>query len=361
MPCCAAPSKCERPVGSPFIDSLISHVLLSDGMKTVVFAGPRLFMKFDGLDYFRDRAREAGVNIVESHADDEAGFREEVREASAIVVIAREISAATIASLERCELIQTLSVGYDCVNVAAATAAGIPVCNTPAYCTDEVATHAMTLLAALARKLHVIIPETRGGHWDYNFTKPIHSFQGRTLGIVGLGRVGRALVPKARGFGLQVAGYDPYLDDDLFEHIGVQRCYELGELLAESDYVSLHTLLNAETEGLIGAPELEVMKESAFLVNTARGPVWDESAVAAAVRDGRIAGAATDVLVREPPEKDHPFLSLERMIVTPHVAWYSEESFHKNMVDGMDEIERVLAGKRPRSIVNPEVLSRRTG
>jgi D-3-phosphoglycerate dehydrogenase len=333
--------------------------LLSVGMKTVAFAGPRLFMKFGDLEYFRTRAAEAGLEITEAHAEGEAEFAEEVRSVHALAIIARPITAHTINSLENCELIQTLSVGYDSVDVDAATAAGIPVCNTPAYCTDEVASHAMTLLVSLARKIGLILPATRTGHWDYNFTKPIRSFRGRTLGIVGLGRVGRALVPKARGFGIRVCAYDPYLDDDLFAALGVERCYELEELLESADYVSLHTPLTTETLGMIGADELARMKPEAMIVNTARGPVWDEPAVANALNEGVIAAAATDVLVKEPPEPDHPFLALDNMIVTPHVAWYSEESFHKNMVDAMDEIVRVLGGKRPRSIVNPEILGRR--
>lgn len=328
-------------------------------MKTVAFTGERLFMKFGDVAYFQERAAAEKLQVVEARADDEELFIDQVRSANAIALIARPITRRIIDSLEQCQLIQTLSVGYDCVDVAAATDAGIPVCNTPSYCTDEVATHALSLIMALARKLHVILPATRAGQWDYNFTRPIHSSRDRVLGIIGLGRVGRALVAKAWGLGMQVYAYDPYLDDDLFDWLGVLRCYELDELLEIADFVSIHAPLTAETHGMIGAAELDQMKPGAFIVNTARGPIWDESAVAQAVRSGRIGGAATDVLTSEPPAPDHPFLSLENMIVTPHVAWYSEESFHQDMVDGMDEIVRVLSGRRPRAIVNPEIFGRR--
>jgi len=328
-------------------------------MKTVAFAGPRLFMKFEGLEYFRSRAKDEGLHIIEVRTEDEGKFAEQIKAANAISVINRRISAQTIAALECCELIHTLSVGYECVDVAAATAAGIPVCNTPAYCTDEVANHAMTLLMSVARKIHVIMPATRSGVWDYNFTRPILNFRDKTLGILGLGRVGRMLVPKAKGFGIRVCAYDPYLDDDIFEMVGVDRCYELEDLLTQSDYVSLHTPLTPETRGMIGARELERMKPSAVIVNTARGALWDEAAVGDALRDGTIAGAATDVLAAEPPDRGHPFLQLENMLVTPHVAWYSEESFQREMKDGMDEVVRVLAGLRPRAIVNPEIFGRR--
>ena len=341
------------------VDSTLRADLHLPTMKTVAFAGSRLFMKFEGLEYFRARAEDEGLQIVEVHEDNEEQFAEQVRTAHALAVIDRRISPETISALECCELIQTLSVGYDCVDVAAATAAGIPVCNTPAYCTDEVANHAMMLLMSVVRKIHIIMPATRGGVWDYNFTKPMFNFRDKMLGILGLGRVGRALVPKAKGFGIRVCAYDPYLDDDIFEMMGVDRCYELEHLLEQSDYVSIHTPLTSETRGLIGEHELGCMKPSAVIVNTARGPIWDERAVADALQSGAIVGAASDVVASEPPDDAHPFLTLPNMLVTPHVAWYSEESYRKNMTDGMDEIVRVLSGLRPRAIVNPEIFGRR--
>lgn len=329
-------------------------------MKTLAFAGSRLFMKFAGVEYLSERAAHENLSIVEARAEDHDEFLDQIRDAHAIGVIGRPIPRDVINSLTRCELIQTLSVGYDVVDVEAATEAGIPVCNTPAYCTDEVASHAMTLVLAVARKIHTIIPEVERGTWDYNFAKPIFAFTGSVLGIIGLGRIGRAVVPKAHGFGMRVVAYDPYLDDDVFERFGVERRYELDELLTEADYVTIHTLLTDETHGLIGERELGLMKKTAVIVNTARGQIWDEHAVARSIESGRIAGGASDVSVVEPPPDDHPFKGLKRMLVTPHIAWYSEQSFHKNMVDAMDEIARVLSGKRPRAIVNPEVLSRRT-
>ncbi len=314
-------------------------------------------MKFEGLEYFRRRAEDEGLEVVEARAEDEREFADQVKSAHAIVVIDRRITEQTISALECCELIQTLSVGYDCVDVACATRAGIPVCNTPAYCTDEVANHAMTLLLSVARKIPLIIPATRGGVWDYNFARPIHNFRDKLLGVIGLGRIGQALLPKARGFGMRVAAYDPYLDDDLFDLLGVSRCYELDELLQQADYVSIHAPLTPETDGMIGARELGLMKSSAVIVNTARGRIWREEAVCEALRSSGIAGAAADVLVSEPPDTNHPFFGLQNMLLTPHIAWYSEESFEKDMVDGMDEIVRVLGGRRPRAVVNPEIFA----
>jgi D-3-phosphoglycerate dehydrogenase len=325
----------------------------------VVFSGQRLFMKFPQLDYFEGRMHEADARLVCVRDESREALVGEVEDAAAVVVIARTLDRELIAGMHRCRLILTLSVGYDCVDVAAATEKGIPVCNTPAYCTDEVANHAMTLILSVARKLHLILPKTRRGVWDYKFARPIFNFRDKCLGIIGLGRIGRAIVPKAKGFGMRVAGYDPYLHDDLFALLGVERRYELSELLAEADYLTIHAPLTAETRHLIDGSALGLMKPQAVLVNTARGPIVDEAALCKALEGGAIAGAGIDVLASEPPAADSPLLGLENALVTPHIAWYSEESHEADMVQGIDELVRVLAGHRPRFVVNPEIFGRR--
>lgn len=325
-------------------------------MKKIVFSGYRVFLKFKNMEYFIQRAEEAGMSVVGVRSENDEDLKEEVRDASAVVVIAREISSEMIEAMERCELILTLSVGYDCVDVRAATARGITVCNTPAYCTDEVANHSMTLLVSVARKLQLIIPRTRTADWEYNYTRPIFNFRERKLGIIGLGRIGRAVVQKAKGFGMNVMAYDPYLDDDIFRLTGVERKYELVSLLGEADYVSIHAPLTPETRHMLDAKALSLMKEHAVVVNTARGSIIDEKALVKALEEGRIGGAGLDVLEKEPPPADNPLLGMESVIVTPHIAWYSEESFERDMVEGMDEVLRVLSGHRPRYIVNPEIF-----
>jgi D-3-phosphoglycerate dehydrogenase len=297
--------------------------------------------------------------LVEVRDENDQALKDELRDAAAAVVIARKLDAEIIGAMECCKIILTLSVGYDCVDVAAATAKSIPVCNTPAYCTDEVSNHAITLLLALARKIHMIVPKSREGVWDYKYTKTIYNFLEKTLGIIGLGRVGRNLVPKAKSFGINVCAYDPYVEDDIFALLEVERKYDLDELLEESDYISIHAPLTAETQHLIDAPALAKMKKHAIIVNTARGPIIDEQALCEALDAGTIAAAGLDVLATEPPPPDYPLLARPNALVTPHVAWYSEESFEKDMIDGMDELERVLKGHRPRFIVNPEIFGHR--
>lgn len=325
-------------------------------MKKVVFTGDRLFLKFKDFSYFEKRASKADLRITYVQSEDDNDLIQEVRDASAVVLIARNLSAGIIDSMKKCELILTLSVGYDCVDVAAATKKKIPVSNTPSYCTDEVANHAMTLVLALARKLEIIIPHTRNASWEYTYTKPIFNYRDKTFAIIGLGKIGRTIVSKAKGFGMRVIAYDPYIDDDIFTLTGVERKYELDDLLSEADYITIHAPLTPETQHMIDKHAFGLMKKTTIIVNTARGAIIDQDALYDALKRREIAGAGIDVLEKEPPAPDNPLLTLDNIIVTPHIAWYSEESFQKDMEHGMDELIRVLNGHRPRCLVNPEIF-----
>lgn len=328
-------------------------------MKKIVSAGDRVYLKYFDLTYFHERAREAGAAFVPFRSLDDAAFVAEIADADALVVIDRPITAAHLAAMDRCRIIQALEVGTDFIDVEAATEKGIVVANVPAYCTDEVATHAIMLLLAASRKLKDLMAETGAGGWNYKAGEPVYHVAGRTLGLVGFGRIGRRVVPKAVGLGMEVAAYDPYLSDDIFAMAGVRRVYELPELLEQADFVSLHVPLTGETREMIGAPELGLMKHEAFLINTCRGMVVDEGALVSALDAGTIAGAALDVVQREPPEADRPILRHPRAVVTPHAAWFSQESLQRVKDQGMDEVVRVLRGERSRFAVNPQVYFRR--
>ena len=327
-------------------------------MKKILLAGDRLFMKFPALNYFESRAPEADAEIVSTKGMSDDEFIEAAKDASAICVIARPIPKKLIESAKKCEIIMTLSVGYDCVDIEAATAEGIPVSNSPTYCSDDVANHAMTLILAVSRKLHKIIPEINKSNWDYKYTKPIFNYRGKKLGVIGLGKIGRKIVPKAKGFGMDVIAFDPYIADDIFELLGVERKYELNDLLDAADYITVHAPLTPETRNMIGEKELSRMKGTAFIVNTARGPIINQNALVNALNSESIAGAGIDVLEKEPLTPDNPLLSAKNILLTPHIAWYSEESFEANKILGMDEMINVLNGGRPRHIVNPEIFGR---
>jgi len=316
-------------------------------------------MKFPDFDYFRERASEVDAEVAVTKGMSDEEILQEVKDAVALVVIGRPVSREMINAATECKLIMTLSVGYDVVDRQAATERGIIVSNCPLYCSEEVAEHAVTLLLGVSRKLHELIPHVREGGWDYKESRPIHSFRTRRFGIIGLGRIGRHAARKARGLGMEVVAYDPYVDDDIFELLGVERFYDLYPMLEAVDSLSIHAPLTDETFHMIDAGALSKMQSHAVVVNTARGSIIDQTALEDALLEGSIGGAGIDVLETEPPTGEERLLTLPNVIVTPHIAWYSEESHRQNQIDGMDELVRVLQGKRPRYIVNPEIFSRR--
>lgn len=227
--------------------------------------------------------------------------------------------------------------------------------NVPAYCLDEVAEHALALLLAGARKVCQYNTAVHEGNWSLQTGIPIYRVHGRTLGIVGFGKIGQTLAEKARAFGLHILVYDPYMREDVIRQHGAEPV-RLPDLLAQSDFVSLHTPLTPETRGLLNAERLRQMKPTAFVVNTARGGLMDTNALALALQQGWIAGAGLDVFDPEPLPADHPLLKLPQLIATPHAAFYSEESVRELEVQAARNVAAVLSGKRPASTVNPEVL-----
>jgi len=287
--------------------------------------------------YIRDLASEEG--------------QEAIAEADAVIVALEEVRADLIAKMRRCKLISRLGTGVDSIDVVAATKHNIWVTYVPDYSMDEVSAHTITLLLALARRLPRLITLTRQGIWDSRSVRPIQRLRDQTLGIVGFGRIGRETAKKGLGLGLNVIIHDPYVDARAIESGGFQAV-NWETLLRTSDYISLHTPLTETTYHLIDDQALSLMKPTAFLINTARGPLIDEEALLRAIRSEQIAGAALDVLTVEPPPPDHPLLHEERIIVTPHIAFYSEASRRDLHVRGAEEVVRVLSGQSPRSPVN---------
>jgi len=326
--------------------------------RKIVTAGDRVYLKYFDLQFFHDKAREAGAELVAFKGFDEREFKAVIADADALVIIDRPIRKDHLAEMERCRIIQALEVGYDFIDVQSATQRGIIVSNVPAYGREQVAIHALTLLLACHRKIKQLMAETAGEGWDYNVCKPISDLSTLTLGIVGLGKIGRSLASKAQALGLKVLAFDPYLDDDIFALLGVERCYDLEEILVAVDFLSLHVPLTPETFHMIGQRELEDLKPTAVVINTCRGKVVEEKALHRALQSGKLAAAGLDVLESEPPPPDNPLLNCSNAIITPHTAWYSEQSTERLKEQGMEEVLRVLNGLRPRYCVNPEVLVR---
>ena len=277
------------------------------------------------------------------------------REVDAVLTDYFVVGRPLIESMARCRVICQYGIGLDHVDLGAATERGIVVTHTPTYCTDEVADHALTLLLCLWRKVIPLREAVRAGRWDYNVADPLVRIRGRVLGVVGLGRIGRNLAAKASALGFAVVGHDPFLPAAQWRQLAVEPC-DLATLLGRADAVSLHAPLTPETGHLIGRRELGLMKPGAFLINTSRGRLVDGAALVDALERGHLAGAALDVLEREPPDPDDPLLRMPNVIVTPHAAFYSRESLEAVQVEAAEAVAAVLGGGRPAVVANPAVL-----
>ncbi len=289
-------------------------------------------------------------------------------EADAVIALGIRItpgyifSLKVIENLNKCRLIALTGIGYDNVDIAAATEKGICVANVPYYCLEEVSDHAMALILACARKFYQLLPDIKRGKWstqaDYlSALKPLHRLSGQTLGLIGFGNIARTLVPKARAFGFRIIAYAPHVPCILFETFKVESV-ELDKLLEESDFVSMHTALTSETKHMMGLKQFKKMKPTAYFINTARGELVDEGALYTALSEGLIAGAGLDVLESEPPGLDNPLLKLSNVLITGHFAYYSEESREELFRWPWEEIARVLQGEWPQGLVNPQVKER---
>jgi len=291
------------------------------------------------------------VNIQRVIGFDSAREAALYREADAIINEMHPVTDAMLANFQRCRIIACASTGYDYVDHASAAQRGIWVTNCPGYCTDEVATHTIALLLSQVRRLPQSRALVRANQWDPRKARPIHHPRVEKLGIIGWGRIGRSVSTKAMALGFNVLANDPYVDPRQMLDAGVTPASK-ETLMSEADYVSLHTPLTEETRGMIDARLLTCMRPSAYLINTARGQLVDEAALLEAVQNGRIMGAALDVLASEPPAPNHPFLHDDRFFITPHSAWCSEESDAAVWEWAARDVASVLSNERPAHAVN---------
>ena len=256
----------------------------------------------------------------------------------------------------RLRVVARHGVGYDSVDLPAMTRAGIVVTNTPMAMPRPVATIALTFILALAGKLVLKDRLTRTGRWDERMDNMGMGLTGRTLGVVGAGRIGKELLRMARVFDLKLLAADPYVNAVELSYIGARKV-DLATLLRESDFVVTIPLLNDETRHLISTPQFALMKPSAYFINVSRGPVVDELALIAALKAGRIAGAALDVFEQEPADPANALLAMENVIVTPHSLCWTDECFHNMASTGLRSIVDVASGRKPEFVVNADVLA----
>ena len=311
-----------------------------------------------GLEHERAILDTVPANVIDLRHADEGTILAACQEADGVITDYFRFDRATLAQMPRCRVICQYGIGYDAIDVAAATEVGILVGYTPGYCEDEVADHALCLLLALARRTFLLDRAVRAGHWDYNCAGPVRRLRGQVLGLVGFGAIARNLAVKAQALGLAVLAYDPYVPAHLTGDLGVRLC-ALDDLLTQADYVSLHAPSTAHTRHLIDGAALERMKRSAYLINTARGALLDQRALCTALHEHRIAGAALDVLEQEPPLAGDPILACEGVILTPHAAFYSHESIEEVHRRAAHVVADVLRGKRPAALANPQAIGKR--
>jgi D-3-phosphoglycerate dehydrogenase / 2-oxoglutarate reductase len=248
--------------------------------------------------------------------------------------------------LTRCKAIGRFGLGVDNIDIKAAAELGITVTYVPDYCMHEVSDHAMALLLALARKIPFSNRLVQGGRWEMPAVVPIHRLAGRVLGLVGFGNIPRALTPKAKAFGLRVVAHDPFVGGDALAAAGVEG-KSFDELLAISDFVSVHAPLTPGTRGLFNADAFRKMKKGSILINTARGPLVDEAALIAALDAGHLGAAALDVVEVEPPAPESRLLGRDNLILTPHTAFYSVEALDELQAKCASDVARVLLGEPP--------------
>ncbi|MCQ6560700.1 C-terminal binding protein [Paenibacillus mendelii] len=295
----------------------------------------------------------AGLTVERFNCRTEEEMIEAGKGADAVLVQFAPVTRRVIEAWTSCRLIVRYGIGYDNVYIPAADGAGIAVCNVPSYCLDEVADHTCALLLSGLRKVVAFDRSVRSGEWNVEkVAKPMPRFADSVVGLIGFGRIGARVAERIRPFGFQILIYDPYMSADKAEQLGVHKAATLEELLSKADAISLHSPLTEDTKHLINATTLSQMKSGALLVNTSRGGLIDTEALATALNEGTIGGAAIDVFEQEPLQNDHPLRSCDNLILTPHAAYYSDSALITLQTQAAEEVVRLAQGLPLASQVN---------
>jgi D-3-phosphoglycerate dehydrogenase len=314
---------------------------------------------FADLETERSILEPLGAEVVLADGTSEAELIEAASGAEALLVCFAKVPESVVAAAAEggCRIISRYGIGYDNIDIAAATERGLLVTYVPDYCLDEVADHSLALLLALARGVHHAALAVREGAW----TVPqgaVHRLRGQRIAVIGVGGVGARVAERAAAFGIEPVGFDPYVED--WSRIPAAQAETFEEAVAEADFVSLHVPLTEESRHLINADSIAGMNRAPIVVNTARGPLVDADAAVEALDAGKLGGVALDVAEEEPPSPDHPLRSHPRAVLTPHMAFYSVEAQAELQRRAAQEVARALSGEPPDRPVNPEVLATRS-
>lgn len=310
---------------------------------------------FPDLDIENEMLSEIDAELVE--VTDPSTLADAVKDADAVINTYAQMTPEIIGGMENCKLIIRNGIGVNTIDVDACNAKGIMVANIPTYCIEEVATHAITLMLTLNRKIFLYNRTVREGIWDVKEGMKINSTVGATLGLVGFGRIPRLINDRAQALGMKVLAYDPFVTAENAAEAGATKA-EMDQIIAESDFISIHCPLIPDTRGMFNYEVFQKMKDSAYLINTARGPIVNEPDLVRALEEGLIGGAGLDVLMEDKGQTDHPLYKFENCIITPHAAWYSETSILRRRTQTVDSVIEVLTGSgEPHSFLNKGKMS----
>jgi D-3-phosphoglycerate dehydrogenase len=312
---------------------------------------------FGDTETERQIIESAGFHLVALQAKSEEELIDHLRDCHAVISQYARIGRNVIDSMQRCQVIARYGVGVDIIDVEAATARHIQVTNVQDYCTDEVADHASALLLCLARRLINYNIATHRGEWKWQSGRPIFRIRGKTMGIVSFGRIGRAIAERGKALGLHVIAYDPFVESSVFETVGVERVGR-DEIFRGSDFLMMQVPMTPETRHFAGEAELRSMPRNGIVINTGRAQTIDNAALSKLLKEGHLAGAGLDDIEEEPAKRrnwsprENPLFGLSNVIITPHAAYYSEESIQLARKTAVEEVVRVLQGQQPRFGVN---------
>ena len=309
------------------------------------------------IDVESEVLRASGVEPVVAPDTSEETLAGLAADADIIMFCFAQVTGNVLRAAEKCMVASRYGIGVDNIDIPTATELGIVVTNVPDYCMDEVTDHAIGMILALNRRLGQHDAEVKQGGWaSVVLDQPMHRTRGATLGILGFGRIGRSIAEKAVGFGMNIVAYDPLIEPG--QSIDGVEIISFEDVLRRSHFITVHTPLTPETEGMIGPDQLAMMMPGGIIVNCARGGIIQEQALADALHNGHLAGAGLDVVEPTPPPDDHPLLSAPNIIITPHTAFFSQASTIELERRTAQEALRVLNGNHPQNLINPDVLGR---
>ena len=310
---------------------------------------------FPDLDIEREMLKNVDAQLVE--VTDPKTLADEMKDADAVINTYAQLEAEMIEGMDHCRLVIRNGIGLNTIDVDACNRKGIMVGNIPTYCIEEVATHAVAHILTLNRKMIPYDKSVRTGVWDVKKGIPIHSVVGATLGLVGFGKIPRLVATRAMALGMNIITYDPFVSAEEAKSAGAEKV-EMDDLLAKSDFISIHCPLTPDTRGMFDYAAFQAMKDGAYIINTARGPIINEPDLVRALEDGLIGGAGLDVLMDDHGGAGNPLFRFDNVVRTPHAAWYSEESILRRRTQTVESVIEVLEGREPFSFVNRDKLAK---